>query len=326
MSVINIRTQEIAKRYIEKKVSVFRIKYNGKSYLVSTNCYLPIHSLKINDRILNKDDILIDSKWNNLLVIKDQSQFVHTFDKIRKSILPIGNNNNFSVGDEPDYILDEIIYLPYGMLPNYPNLMYLKLSGDVSKVKEGDPVSYSNNGCTELVATIAYTNGSHVLALPIYYLYKTLERYINNIENEIRIPNLKSLAGVSKIDRNKIVNGFIWNKSIKANIPLDVYFLLENEKSQIFEINGEIKVINFIEYKGNMIIPNHEQLVKDGELYSLTTRSFHVLASLDKKYQSSVIRIIDSIFENFNYEKEVEIPVSNIKFNVDENEDLIIIT
>ena len=65
MSKIEIETQNLKDLYITKTCSIFRLKFNGNTYLISSHCYLPINNIKIEDMTISKENILVNSNWNN---------------------------------------------------------------------------------------------------------------------------------------------------------------------------------------------------------------------------------------------------------------------
>ena len=74
MSVLEIETQHIKHLKTIKECSVFRLKLNGNSYIISSHCYLPISNIKIDNINISKENMLVNSNWNDLLIIKDEYQ------------------------------------------------------------------------------------------------------------------------------------------------------------------------------------------------------------------------------------------------------------
>ena len=176
MSDLEIITQNLKHLNVSKECTVFGLKLDGKSYLISSHCYLPINHIKINGSIINMDNVLVNSNWNDLIIIKDEYQVKNTFDKIRKTILPKGTR--FLIGKAEICYLQDVEYINFAMLPNYPKLMYYKIQGNISNLKPGDPILINNNGSLELVGIISYIYDDFVFGLPSYYIFKTIKKKI----------------------------------------------------------------------------------------------------------------------------------------------------
>ena len=108
MSILEITSQDFKEINVTKKNSIFNLRINNNSYLISSHSYLPIKSLKIDENYIDSNDLLVNSNWNDLLIIKNRYQVSNTFDKIRKTILSIGTR--FIIGCNPNYVLEEIEY------------------------------------------------------------------------------------------------------------------------------------------------------------------------------------------------------------------------
>lgn len=314
MSYLEIITQNLKHLNVSKECTVFGLKLDGKSYLISSHCYLPINHIKINGSIINMDNVLVNSNWNDLIIIKDEYQVKNTFDKIRKTILP--NGTRFFIGKAEICYLQDVEYINYAMLPNYPKLMYYKIQGNISNLKPGDPILINNNGTLELVGIISYIYDDFVLGLPSYYIYKTITRE----RNDIFIPDIENIKKITKIDNYNVVNNFVWNKYIKYNVPIDVNFLLESDIKKLYEIENEITEISYVKYNNNNIITNVNYIMFDGLDFRLTTRLFHLLRELSTDYSKE---IIDKITIN-NKDCPVSTSTSNIRINVEQDNKLVV--
>ena len=315
MSVLEIETQHIKHLKTIKECSVFRLKLNGNSYIISSHCYLPISNIKIDNINISKENILVNSNWNDLLIIKDEYQVKSTFDKIRKKILP--NGTIFLIGQTYECYLHDVEYLNFAMLPNYPKLMYYKIKGDISNIIIGDPILYINNGNLELVGLVSYIYEDYVLGLPSYYIHKTILRQDNNL----LVPDIDDLQSITKINNYNIVNNLIWNKHIKFNIPIDVNFLLETDKENLYEINNELVCVNYIKYENRNIIINENYIMFDGPNYKLTSRLFHLLKEISVDHPKEILNKIGF----YNKNQQISNSTSNIKINVEIDNKLVII-
>lgn len=322
MSVLEIKSQDFKHVNVNKINSFFRIKIAGNSFLISSHSYLPINFIKINNNQIMIDDIYINSNWNDLLIIKNQDHKCPTFDKIRKTILP--NGTRFLIGAQSNFVLDDIIFCNFAMLPNYPRLMYYKIVGDTTNIKCGDPVLLPkidlNNTSFELSGIVSYKFDNYVLCLPSYYIFKT----INRSNNEILVPNIHDISKINKIDNYKVSNNYIWNKFIKFNIPIDVNFLLESDQNKIYEINNIQIIPKYIIYENESIVRNTSYLMFRDECFLLTTRLFHLL----KEYSNEMS---EKVWDEISKKKcttmvDTFYSASNIIVDIDSNDKLIMIS
>ena len=316
MSFIKVKSQEISGRCKVKSASIFRVKINSNSYLVSSHCYLPIYSLYLNDEFIEKDDILINSNWNNLLIIKDNYQVTPTFDKIRKTILPIGTR--ISVGSNGCIRnIDSIEYFTYGYVPNYPRLINYVISGEITGVKIGDPILFNNNGSFELVGIVQKIQVNTIFALPSYYIFKTIERTYN----DIMIPDINDINIITKIDNYKVNNRIVWNKHIKSNIPLDVNFLLESDSNQEYEIMNRPAEFNFVKIQSDRILSNIPHIISSDNKYLLTTRVYHLLKEIDPMISINFNSLINRGHSSDLKNKTV---IKDIQFSFNDEGNLVI--
>ena len=260
------------------------------------------------------DNVLVNSNWNDLIIIKDEYQVKNTFDKIRKTILP--NGTRFFIGKAEICYLQDVEYINYAMLPNYPKLMYYKIQGNISNLKPGDPILINNNGTLELVGIISYIYDDFVLGLPSYYIYKTISRE----RNDIFIPDIENIKTITKIDNYNVVNNFVWNKYIKYNVPIDVNFLLESDIKKLYEIENEITEVSYVKYNNDNIVTNISYIMFDGPDFKLTTRLFHLLREKSTNYSKE---ILDKIGIN-NKDCAVSTSTSNMRINVDQDNKLVV--
>jgi hypothetical protein len=208
------------------------------------------------------------------------------------------------------------------MIPNYPKLMYYKINGDISNINIGDPILIINNNNLELVGLVSYIFDDHVLGLPSYYILKTILRKDNNL----RIPDINNIQSITKINSYNVVNNFIWNKHIKFNIPIDVNFLLEDDKENLYEIDNIQIYVNYINFEDKNVILNENYIMFDGPNYKLTTRLFHMLKELSNEFSKEILNIILLNSENISNQKvNISNSTSNIKINVEKDNKLVII-
>lgn len=319
MSILEITSQDFKEINVTKKNSIFNLKMNNNSYLISSHSYLPIKSLKIDENYIDSSNLLVNSNWNDLLIIKNRYQVSNTFDKIRKTILSIGTR--FIIGCNANYILEEIEYENFAFLPNYPRLMYYKIYGNTNHLRCGDPILIINGGNLELVGIVSSIYENYVQGLPSYYIYKTIKRS----NNDIMIPNLSSIHEITKIGKNKINNGVIWNKFIRFNIPVDVNFLLESDEDKIYETNGVKIIPEYIKFENKSVIPNSDCLLIDDKYFILTSRLLHLIKLYSNDYVAQIWEPVKNLTKRL-LENETLSSTSLIKLDVDSNGKLIIVS
>ena len=290
---LTIRAQKL-NNYMYKRVnSVFRLKLNDKHYLVSCHENLPIYSVESDSVSINQSDIIVDSKWNDVLILKDKAIFCNSFDKVKQSI--ITSQTECIIGgykQKGKYMLEETLFKKFGDVPNYPRIIYYKinLGGDKdNKIIVGDPVITLTNESDELIGMITYITVDNIAyVIPVYYIIKTILRK----DNEILWPDIKDFNQITKIDNNKISNGCIWNSHIRMNIPLDVYFLLEGDTEQTFELDNIITEIGFKKYSYDEVLVNDSKIIQIDDWILLTTRTFKFLLQLGKTYHRQIYETV----------------------------------
>ena len=313
---LTIRAQKLS-NYVFKKInSVFRLKFNSKYYLISCHENLPIYSIEIDSIPINPSDIIVDSKWNDILILQDRAIFCKSFEKVKQSIMT--NPTECIIGGSKQnskYVLEGIVYRNFGDVPNYPRIIYYKINLGIRKfdnqIKIGDPVISINNDTEELIGMVTDITNNIVYVIPVYYIMKTILGH----DNEILMPDIDNISQITKIDNNKISNGFIWNSHIRMNIPLDVHFLLEGDVKQEFELDNKITDVGFKKYSYNQILVNDSKVVEIDDHFLLTTRTFKFLSTLDRSFCRDFLDAIRSRKEN----------VSSIKFKIERNGTLIVI-
>lgn len=295
-------TESFYKKQLKLKISGFFIKYNKKIYLISIHHNLPIENVMHNDRIL---DIEKNVSWNELLIINynNPEYKVHRFMKNNlKNVkeLTMNTNNTINNNNINNIIFYNISYefIEYNNLPNNPRLPYILCDVNVDinfSGLSGMPVMYND----KLVGIFSKYNSRTRKAyiIPIYIAVKSI---INN--NNVCINNTDSII---KIDYYNVKNNMIYYKPLNYTIPLDSYYLLENNKiesNKICLLKNNTKIL----YSDTTdIINNDNSLIHIFNKYKITYRLVMLLSKINID-KNIIIFIINNINNKDNKEMYID--------------------
>ena len=309
-SKLNIQTNNIEFNKSKKNTFIetesFVIKRSKKFYVITTHNFLPLRNNIFDDK--KKYEICINSKWNELLILKDKNngKYNKFFTKITCKLPQIGSYALISKNKM--VLIKNYCFFNYGFLPNYPKTLYIQVKVDNPKdYLSGTPLFDFTN---KLLGIVSFHDDNNLYCLPSYYINKTFEK-----SNKIDLPDIDEK--IIKVNRNIVKNNMIYNPSLGVNIPLHTYLLLESNKvNEITVTNGEIELvlnkIIYAEYKNNQIIKNSRKLEFINNYVLLSTSSFH---SLKCYYPEKCKEMLEFISKAEN--------ISRVKFKIDDNEILI---
>jgi len=291
MSTINIMLtiDNIDKTEIIQ-INIFGIlmKINKQTYVITLHQNLPIKSIKINNIIINNDDV-IKCRWNDLLIIpiilKETKNVFKYF--VKKHL---DNNDKLFINDiKVKYIQD--IFFPISMLPDYPHIMYyiIKNISGINNIKLGMPIINDNN---KLVGIISRIEDDILYCIPINYVFLTLNRKDNHIYtiNE-------DFNNIKKINNNKIIGDKIYCIYHKTYVPIDCYININYDKINRIYLNNNVeKCIYSVLFDNN----DHNEgiIIKDNKI-TLTIELLHLLKLSN---YDNVLDIILTISKNKDFE------------------------
>jgi hypothetical protein len=251
---INYDLESLEDIDINIKLKGFILNYESKNYMITLHSYYPIKKIILNDTILEKNDNILESSWNELLIIKnifDDSEYKKI--KKIKTALPYINQELYCNNDKLTVI--DYSYNNINHIPLYPRLLYIVVFSNETHCK-GMPVFQKNK---KLIGIISNKYNGKTYIIPSLYIIKTLQKNCNDKIYTINIDDIK------KINKFNVVNNMIYHNLLTINIPLDVYLTLEGDKNKIVTIN-KTDEFEFTELKNNTI-SNERYLLKEDDNY-----------------------------------------------------------
>ena len=282
------------------ETSAFLIKRNKTAFLISTHSFLPIkNNIQYEDEQLK---ICINSKWNELLILKSETEIknLQLFKKLR---LKIPNNGSFVFLQDKKVVIEDKIFSNYAFLPNYPQLVYIKIKIDrPSNYLSGTPLVDNTNS---LVGIVSFSDTNHVYCLPSYYIVKTFEK-----KNDILLPEIDDQ--ITRVNRHYVKNDMIYNPYLGLKIPIHAYLLLESDRQtevSVIRDNEELNIfnVNFVKYSDSCLIENSRKLIVRNKYYTLSSASLHLL----KKYKPELSIKLFSQLSNFDNLRGLQFRIKN---------------
>jgi hypothetical protein len=281
----------------------FILRRNKKLYTITSHNFLPIKNNIFNDEM--KFDICINSKWNDLLILKseDYNNQSRIFTKISNKLPSIGS---IALINHRKVMIHEFSFYNYGFLPNYPKIIYIKIKIDSpGKILSGTPL-YDNTN--KILGIVSFSDEKYIYCLPSYYIIKTFEK-----KNKIELPNI--LGELTKINRHLVKNNMVYNPYLGLSIPISSFFLLESNRELELTLINDVEEsitsdINFREYTNTQLITNSRRLIRHKTYYELTSGTIHLL----KKIYPDLCK---KIFQFIDVNKDIK--VSDIKFKLRNN-------
>jgi hypothetical protein len=226
------------------------VYYNKQHYIISVHQGLPIKSIIINNKIYT--DFIICA-WCDLMIINidylpDLFVFKHF---VKKQIEPADkyfiNDNKFK------FINNE--FMPIGMIPNNPIIMYNCLETDsVKNIIAGQPI-YNKNKLAGIVSKIDVED-NYIYVIPTNYILNAL----NKRDNKSIYYLNEDINNIEKINYHKVVCGKIYCSLHKMYIPIESYVIINSEINYSLLLkNGRVKdtqliIIDNHNYNNNLII------------------------------------------------------------------------
>jgi hypothetical protein len=299
---LKILSQKFNGQNIKTTTYGFVLNYNGKNYIITVHHFLPIY--KIFDFETNNElNIEINSSWNEGLILDtenvDLSKY-KIFSKIHNSVPKLKSNLSMMINN--DRIQLEII--GYDLIPfdniqmDVPILIIkAKILSDFKNFAgySGSPVFYENKIVG--IYTKLKTDTNVAFIIPIYIIIKNLEKEDNS---NIYTVNVKNIRKICTWNVNK--DNHIYHPTLKFNIPVNTYFLVEGDinfktiihygKKKIDLIQSELKKDLALDSNSNLIIRNDSE-------YKLNIRLLSLL-----KYSNIDPKVLKNIIINLSMKKE----------------------
>ena len=258
----------------------FLLQHNSTIYLLSVHHHLPIENV-YEIQTESPCNILVNSCWSEVLIMDshniDTSQFT-VFKKILNSIKSFNGSEIFALidGERNSINLISTIYEPFDYLNLSPEIPYL--IGKLACPKEslagnsGAPVFIREGNEDILIGVISKydTESQSIHIIPIYIFIKSLDKRNNATIYGIDCTDAVKI-GAYNITEDLELGKTIYHPTLKVNIPLSTYFLLEGDENTVFTINYNlcksgksaniINNVNTISINHNLIVSHEESLL-----------------------------------------------------------------
>ncbi len=311
---LKINMQTFISSDLESKLNGFILNYNGVNYIVSVHHFLPIRSVYDLDTN-NELPILINSCWSEILILDSTNIDISKY-KITEKIqnkFPKIDEHIFIKTNHKRYDLKVVGYesIPFDNIQNNITIPQIKCSilYDIENVAglSGSPVFIKN----KIVGIFSKyrPDTKTIYVIPIYVVIKNIEKNDNNHIYSIQTENIK------KINSYNVKDNEIYHPTLKINININTYFLLEGDTNNKVIIHYENKEKNKIEIeeiessiKENLISPCDLNIVsrKDNLEFKINTR----LLSLLHRYNSDnkiALKLLFILTKNKSSENWIEL-------------------
>lgn len=279
---VNLNLEKIEDIKISVEINGFILNYNSIDYLITLHQYYPIKSINI-DNLQFEEYNIIQSSWNELLIIKNIDNINYRKVKHIKSVLPLINQELYCK-NEISLVID-YEYHNINNFPFYPRILYIKISKSDNH-HYGLPIFQKNK---KLIGIIASIYDDYSLVIPTYYILKTLQKKCNNNIYVINNNNIK------KIDKYNVKNNCVYHNQLSLKIPLDVYFTLEGDDNKNVLINSQECTYLLLDY---FPLSNERYLLKEDDYYVVNATLLIILKLIFNKLDNNFMKfIIDNLDE-----------------------------
>ena len=270
----------------------FLLHHNSTTYLLSVHHHLPIETV-YEKQTESACNILVNSCWSEALIMDshniDTSQFT-VFKKIQNSIKSFNEAEIFALIDGERNLINMVgtIYEPFDYLNSSPDIPYLVGKLNIPNASlagnSGAPIFIREGNEDILIGVISKydTINESVHIIPIYVFIRSLDKRNNSTIYGIDCTNATKI-GAYNITEDVELKKTIYHPTLKVNIPLSTYFLLEGDDNATFIINYNlyrngknlniINNVNTISINHNLIVSHEETLlVSDKSRFKINLR------------------------------------------------------
>jgi hypothetical protein len=290
---IKLKTQSINRREINISLNGFILNYMNRNHLITIHHNLPVNSLYYNDCSefsQEKIEIIRNSGWSEILIGSTETLNLEEYkiNKLIKNAIP-KKNQSLTLKSTENYEMRVIDYdfLPFDNIHSESPIPYIKAEfiRCVDKVQglSGSPVFIDN----KLIGIFSKYNVRQNVAyiIPIYLVIKNLEKI--DFVNIYCSPTID----INKINSYNVKENMIYHPSLKINVPVATYFILEGDINSRFIIQTKS---GFKSYDSLAIINIEIDIVNRNEEYKINPR----LLTLINKFNISKQIIIQLLNNN----------------------------
>jgi hypothetical protein len=239
---VKLITQTVDRKKLKLSLNGFILNHENTNHLITVHHNLPINTIYNDD---NPIEIIRNSGWCEILIASTKTLNLKEYkiNRIVKNTI-LKNNELITLKSNKNYDMRVIDYdfIPFDNISDNYLIPYIKAEfiSCVDKVQglSGSPIFFNN----KLVGIFSKYNIQKHFAyiIPIYLVIKNLEKI--DFTNIYCSPT----TDINKINSYKVKNNMIFHPSLRINIPISTYFILEGDINSKFVIrtNNNTKEYN----------------------------------------------------------------------------------
>lgn len=304
---LTLTTQKFNSINKELSLSGFIFNYNNMNYIFTVHHMIPIENIIFNNIILSQH---INSSWSEVLILHtnniDIEPYLINKEYINK-IPKIDENIYMNIGIERiEMIVADYDFIPFDNMKTSPLIPYIKATftetennmNDILPGLSGSPIYNSSNKIIGVFSKYNI-NMKTFYIIPIYIYIKNLEKKDNT--NIYTIP----LNNISKINTYNIKDNHIYNPTLKIDIPLSSFFLIECEA----DIPLLIKYTKNKKENNDTIYPviirhfdisYENNVIKKFDRYKINIRFLNLIKKLNIFGKKTLQSIHEAVFNNIS--------------------------
>ena len=226
--ILTLKSKQFDQQEVENTVTGFVLNYNGKNHVITVHHFLPID--KVYDELDNELNIKINSSWNEGLILSTENMDISKytiFSKLHNNIPKLNSRLSLKIADKCiELETDGYDFIPFDNLQmDVPTLLIrTRIMSDYSELAgfSGSPV-FIKDKIVGIFSKIR-TDSNIAYIIPIYIITKNLEKEDNS---NIYTVKVKHISKIGSWNVNK--DNEVYHPTLKYNIPIATYFLLEGD-------------------------------------------------------------------------------------------------
>jgi hypothetical protein len=299
---LNLITQSFITDKLELTSTGFILRYDNQNYIITVHHFLPINKIHNNNDEL---EIIFNSTWNELLICNcnniDLSKYI-IYNKIKNKIPKMGDILSF-IPNKKDILSDESLlekielrfigydFLPFDNINSDILIPYIKALCTNNAYNfaglSGSPIFINNT----IIGIFSKYNikESILYIIPIYIFIKTINKIDQN--------NIYTMASdkIKKINSYNVKNNKIYHPTLKINVPINTFFLIE----------GDINYVPIISYNNVFSSPDNTRKYKSTDQlvvkYLQISNEINIVTrNLDYKITSRLLSLLNKLIPNKN--------------------------
>jgi len=291
---IKLKTQPFLGKYIEQNLNSFILYYDREHHLVSVHHNLPFDSIYYDKQELS---IKVNSCWSEVLIMETNN--------LDLTDININYNIQNKLPQEGDVLCIKTStgryqtlcigydFIPFDNINEDLKLPYIKskLEGKIDNFLglSGSPVYIDD----KLIGVFSKFDSKESIAyiIPIYIIIKNIIKKDNTNIYELPLKNK-----INKINSNNVKNSMIYHNTLKTNVPINTFFIIEGDVNTRFSVRYDmtnIIIIHMMTKKVKLCITNESYIVNKNLEYKVNPRLLNLLKKFNINKQ-----IIISLFNH----------------------------